>query len=153
MFHSVGRVTHSNKKIFFKIRNLKSRPLGNLLGNITDRAVVQGQTGIITNFHMHNKYKFTVEAHVRVMLSKVTVHTHKHTAYQTLMQHPHCRLSVPLSPAVRLNCRCFSCKAFYRYKAVCLIWLLLLLLLASHGPAPLTKADREWILDCDVAPR
>lgn len=104
--------------------------------------------------HMQNKCKSTVETHVRVMQGKVTVPTHmKHTACQTLMQHPHCRLSHPLSAAVRAKHRCFSCKAFYRYKAGCLIRLLSLLLLASRGSSPLTKTDSQWILVCNVAPR
>lgn len=108
------------------------------------------QTGVVANFQVpftHTNANPIVEAHVRVMQAKVTVHMHmKHTAYQTLMQHPHCRLSDPLSAAVRGKQPCFSCKAFYRYKAGCLSWLLLLLLLASCGPSPLTQPDSQWIL-------
>lgn len=77
------------------------------------------------------------------MLSEVTVHMHKHTAYQTLMQQPRCWLSDPLCAAVSINRRYICCKAFYRYKEGCLILMLLLLLVASDGPSRLTKARTE----------
>lgn len=70
-------------------------------------------------------------------MGEVTVHKHRHTAYQTLMQQPHCWLSDPFCVAVWMNHCYFCCKAFYRYKAM------LLLLLASDILFRLKKAVAE----------
>lgn len=80
------------------------------------------------------------------MLGEVTVRTHKHAAYQTLMQQPRCLLSDPICAAVWITHRYFCCKAFYRYKKRCLI--LLLLLLASDGLGETAETCHVWSGEC-----
>lgn len=74
---------------------------------------------------------------------------HKHTAYQTLMQQPHCWLSDPVCAGDWTNHRYACCEAFYRYKEGCLTPQPLLSVLASYCPCR-GSGDRHWMLECNV---
>lgn len=100
------------------------------------------QTGLVTDlralFSRTANAIPALEAHIQGDSTHTRV---KHTAYQTLMQHAQCRLSEPLSAAVRVNHGCCSRRAFLQVHGRRLIRLLL----ASRGPSPLTKTDSQWI--------